>query len=60
MFYTTGRLYIFEDKSTIYRSNTSTFCLIETDADDEPPFGLTNNPNLFILQVASPHPIHTK
>ena len=70
MFYSTGRLYIFEDKSTIYRSNTSmpeiepkywdAACLINTDGDDEPPISLTSDPNLFILQVASPSPIHTK
>ena len=70
MFYSTGRLYIFEDKNTIYRSHTSTLdlgpkywdaaCLIKTDADDEPPLTLTSDLNLFILQVASPNPIHTK
>lgn len=70
MFYSTETLYTFEDKNTIYRSGASPIflegkyvdaaCLVNTDGDDKPPIKLTSDSDLFILQVTSPNPTHTK
>ena len=70
MFYSTEKLYIFENKDTIYRSGTALIppggkyldaaCLINTDGNDEPPIQLTSNTDLFIVQATSPNPIHTQ
>ena len=69
MLYTSGELYIFKDKSTIFsalvpgikapKDYITAPCLLDSTPGHRPPEMLTTNRRLFILQAASPDPIHT-
>lgn len=70
MFYNRRDLFLFAGQNTIYYSNDlskidiepwfeDAVCLINSDGADTPPPRLVENPSLFILQAASPNPIHT-
>ena len=69
MLYTNGKLYIFKDGSTIFWAPVSSVkipkdyynapCLLDSEGGHRPPQALISNYRLFILQAASPGPIHT-
>lgn len=71
MLCTDGTLYIFEDENTIFHADASGVfsilqekylaapCLLNSEASDHLPMKLLRNRKLFILQAASPNPIHT-
>jgi len=70
MFCNNGELYIFEGENTIYYADVSAIeleeryfaapCLLNSETNGHPPRKLTQNRRLFILQAASPNPIHTE
>lgn len=70
LYWVQGRHYLFVGKDKIYYSDSQNvispkhwdaICLIDSDADSTPPAPmLTSEPNLFIVQAASPNPKHTQ
>ena len=70
MFSTKNVLYIFENEDTIFHALVSGVdlpndyftapCLLDSEANDNPPKMLTGNRRLFILQAASPNAAHIK